>query len=263
MVELPDAGDARLVAELAGNSRMARLENQQLAARLHEIEDQYASLLGRFEASFSQQQESKSQMHDALRRLQAKTDAIQSGLRTLNERYYQDIYEHSKVDIGTRMVEQGMDALNPERVPDEPPIAASVINGHFATDSASVRPSISHTALPPEASATFAALQIARRLDNIRTEALISKRERTFTIDVENGLLREGSEGEFVQLDPGLELSLDTARSEIVNDQSGRIRFFPDGSSTGGRIRLQNDRSGATVTVDWSTGAATVQVDGD
>ena len=138
-----------------------------------------------------------------------------------------------------------------------------MINGDFASDSASVRPSISHSAPPPEVPATLAALQIARRLDNTRDEALASKQERTVTIDVEDGLFREGSGGELVQLDPGLELSLDTARSELINEQSGRIRFFPDGSSTGGRIRLQNGKTGATVTVDWSTGAATVQVDGD
>jgi general secretion pathway protein H len=259
MVELPDVGDARLVAELAGSSRMARLENGEMVAILHKIEDQYASLLGRFEARFFEQEENREQTQGALRRLQAKTDAIESRLKTLHERYYQ---EHSKADVGTTVVELGRDPRKLGRVSDEQPVAVSVIDGHFATDSASVRSSISRTALPPEASATFAALQIARRLDNTRTEALVSKRERTVTIDVESGLLREGSEGELVQLHPGLELSLDTARSEIIDEQSGRIRFFPDGSSTGGRIRLQNDKGGATVTVDWSTGAATVQVDG-
>jgi general secretion pathway protein H len=262
MVELPDVADARMVAELAGNSRMARIENRQLVAKFNKIEDQYASLLERFEVRFSQQKEGMVQMQGALRRLQAASDGIQSRLKTLNERYDQAIQEHYKIDVRAIVVEKGRDTFISERISDEQPITAPVINDNFTADSASVRSSIFYTAPPLEAPATFAALQIARRLDNTRTQALISKRERTFTIDVENGLLMEGSEGELVQLDPGLELSLETARSEIINEKSGRIRFFADGSSTGGRIRLQNDKGGATVTVDWSTGAATVQVDG-
>lgn len=37
-------------------------------------------------------------------------------------------------------------------------------------------------------------------------------------------------------------------------DQSGAIRFFPDGISTGGRIILEHDGSGWQIGAQWLTG---------
>ena len=39
---------------------------------------------------------------------------------------------------------------------------------------------------------------------------------------------------------------------------AGTIRFFPDGSSTGGRITLAKDRQQYHVSVDWLTGRISV-----
>jgi hypothetical protein len=38
----------------------------------------------------------------------------------------------------------------------------------------------------------------------------------------------------------------------------GQIRFFPDGSSTGGRIGLSRNDRRAAVAVDWLTGLVSV-----
>jgi general secretion pathway protein H len=45
-----------------------------------------------------------------------------------------------------------------------------------------------------------------------------------------------------------------TAAHEAADDRVGSIRFFPDGSSTGGRISLSSGKSIHTVVVDWLTG---------
>ena len=40
----------------------------------------------------------------------------------------------------------------------------------------------------------------------------------------------------------------------MESEARGAIRFFPDGSSTGGRITLSTDRLAYLVDVDWLTG---------
>ena len=263
MVELPDEGEARRVAELAGNTRMLLLENRQLVAAVRELETQYASLVSRFEVNLAQEEESKDQMRSEFGRFQYRQDAIATQLATLLERDFAVALKQSEAGLGRGERHPSGTASEAEHPPDESLSLGSALDDGFATDSAAARSWVSNTGLSAEPSVRFAALQIARRLDKSRREALLSKREQTFTIDVESGLLGEISNGELVRLDPALEIRLDTASSEVIDSRSGRIRFFPDGSSTGGRIHLQHDKGGATVNVDWSTGAVTVQVHGE
>jgi general secretion pathway protein H len=260
MVELPDAGDARAVAELAGNARMVWLGNRQLIAKVHKLEARYASLVRRFEANFAGQQESVNQMRSELGRFQDRQDAFAAQLGTLRERDFAVALKQSEAGSG---IEGSGEASHIEHAPNERPSLASARGNGFATNFTAARSWASNTGLSGEPSPRFAALQIARRLENTRTEALLSNREQTFTIDVESGLLGESLGGELFQLDPALEIRLDTASSEVINEHSGRIRFFPDGGSTGGRIQLQHDHGGATVNIDWSTGDVTVQLNGD
>jgi general secretion pathway protein H len=44
------------------------------------------------------------------------------------------------------------------------------------------------------------------------------------------------------------------AAFETSGNHLGSIRFFPDGSSTGGSISLASGRETHTVVVDWLTG---------
>ena len=48
-------------------------------------------------------------------------------------------------------------------------------------------------------------------------------------------------------------------RSEVEEGNRGRIRFFPDGSSTGGRVTLTSDERLYHVDVDWLTGQVRVR----
>lgn len=55
-----------------------------------------------------------------------------------------------------------------------------------------------------------------------------------------------------------VQMRLEAASREMLDDNQGAIRFFPDGSSTGGRIVLARgdpgDQSGYQVGVTWLTG---------
>jgi general secretion pathway protein H len=53
-------------------------------------------------------------------------------------------------------------------------------------------------------------------------------------------------------------LSLVAGRSELIGRSAGQIRFFPDGTSTGGRVTLTGSGSRYNVVVDWLTGLAAI-----
>ena len=115
------------------------------------------------------------------------------------------------------------------------------------------------------ADATFLAAASARDitagLRMARSEAIGKNEEVAFTIDVRNRWYRVASRKE-VALPETLNLALYTAAAELVNADVGSIRFFSDGSSTGGRVRIgaANDTSALQIiAVDWLTGNVSVQ----
>jgi general secretion pathway protein H len=103
-----------------------------------------------------------------------------------------------------------------------------------------------------------AARALADGLRRTRSDALASNRERVFTVDVAERRFRPGQDRPLESLNRTLALGLDTARSELLDAASGQIRFFPDGSSTGGRIRLTMQGQHAAVEVDWLTGQVAI-----
>ena len=60
-------------------------------------------------------------------------------------------------------------------------------------------------------------------------------------------------------LPEGINVELNTARSELTSETTGGIRFYPDGGSTGGNVRLEANGRVFTVNVAWLTGEAHVQ----
>lgn len=103
-----------------------------------------------------------------------------------------------------------------------------------------------------------AARQLAAGLRYARSRSIVSKQETAMVLDVEQGLYYiQGIQRDY-QLPEQLELTLVTARSEISDKTQGAIRFFPDGSSTGGRITLANEKYHYIVNVDWLTGRVSV-----
>ena len=61
-----------------------------------------------------------------------------------------------------------------------------------------------------------------------------------------------------VRLPAGLELSVTSALEDRPDAHTGRIRFFPDGSSTGGHIVLRSGRRQWRINVSWLTGQVAV-----
>ena len=64
-----------------------------------------------------------------------------------------------------------------------------------------------------------------------------------------------------VQLPEELQMKLLTAATEQTGDSRGQIRFFPDGSSSGGRVTLTRDQKEWRVEIAWLTGEVRIEED--
>jgi general secretion pathway protein H len=92
-----------------------------------------------------------------------------------------------------------------------------------------------------------------------RSVAIRDNREIPVIIDLDARTVRVGVEQYPTQLSRRLRLSLLTGRSELIGRSAGQIRFFPDGTSTGGRVTLTAGGSRYNVVVDWLTGLAAIK----
>jgi len=90
-----------------------------------------------------------------------------------------------------------------------------------------------------------------------RGRAIVSREEKTLDFNVDT-LTYNAPDRKPVTLPDDMEVQLRTATSDILDNSTGRIRFFPDGSSTGGRITLVAGVREWEVNVGWLTGEVTV-----
>ena len=98
-----------------------------------------------------------------------------------------------------------------------------------------------------------ASAELAGALRAARAQAIVRGQTQNFDVDTRADSYR-GVKPHDVHLPKGLRLSITSAKEDQPNDHTGRIRFFPDGSSTGGRITLQSGRRQWHVNVSWLTG---------
>jgi general secretion pathway protein H len=100
--------------------------------------------------------------------------------------------------------------------------------------------------------------QISAGLRKARSRAVTIKQESTLTLDVEQRKFSISGDEKIYDIPSGLDLNLITARSEQLGPDVGAIRFYPDGSSTGGSITLASGELEYIVDVNWLTGQVNV-----
>jgi general secretion pathway protein H len=103
-----------------------------------------------------------------------------------------------------------------------------------------------------------ASRQIAAGLRRARDAAATGQTEAVLTLDVNRRMFAVTGDPKEYRLPDKVDLALFTAESELLHDQVGRIRFFPDGSSTGGRVTVSEEGSKLAVDVDWLTGRVSI-----
>lgn len=99
-----------------------------------------------------------------------------------------------------------------------------------------------------------AARKVAAGLRKVHAQAVTQKQEAALTLNVEERRFELTGDKRVYQLPQKIDISLYTAQSELSKEKTGAIRFFPDGSSTGGRVTLAAGERKYLVDVNWLTG---------
>ena len=103
---------------------------------------------------------------------------------------------------------------------------------------------------------------VAADLREARTDALALQKETTVVIDLAARRVNGAAEDSLVQIPESIAVRLIGTDSERLNDHSGAIRFYPDGSSTGGRVQFSIGLRNLSVDVNWLTGRVRI-LEGD
>ena len=101
------------------------------------------------------------------------------------------------------------------------------------------------------------AQRVAAGLRDTRTRAMATGKPQWFTVDL-RGHAWAAPGREPHAFPAGADVRVTSALQESDRSGVARIRYFPDGSSSGGNIVLGDDRRSARIDVDWLTGAVTV-----
>ena len=86
-----------------------------------------------------------------------------------------------------------------------------------------------------------------------RGQAVVKHEQKTITFNVENKTYKAPRK-KTVEIPEEIEMFVYTAESEIPDESSGSIRFFSDGSSTGGWVKLVQGEKIWKINVNWLTG---------
>jgi general secretion pathway protein H len=93
-----------------------------------------------------------------------------------------------------------------------------------------------------------------------RSQAVVKRESQVLMLDVGRHAYRAPGR-DWVELPEAMQLSMLTAAQEQVDDEIGQIRFYADGSSTGGNIELRRGEALWRIDVAWLTGEVRLSAD--
>ena len=104
-----------------------------------------------------------------------------------------------------------------------------------------------------------AARSLASGLRQAQITAMTRRHDASLTLDLDAREFLVSGDTRPRKLPEGVDLKLYTAESEVTSQRTGGIRFYPDGSSTGGRITVSSGKREYLVDVDWLTGRVWIE----
>lgn len=106
-----------------------------------------------------------------------------------------------------------------------------------------------------------AARDVAASLRHARATAVMHQQPLVWKLDTQAQTywLDGGKSPEKRQLPKAVTAKLNTSASEISTNGQGGIRFYPDGSSTGGSVELAYNQQTFKINVEWVTGRVSIQ----
>ena len=102
------------------------------------------------------------------------------------------------------------------------------------------------------------ARDLASALRYAHGQALLTHKTVAVSVNLEGNDYRISDRDRVYAFDAQIEVTLTVAEESFNEGESGRIAFFPDGSSTGGRITLEWGKQLRRIDVNWITGAVSV-----
>lgn len=102
------------------------------------------------------------------------------------------------------------------------------------------------------------ALDIKSRLAMARAAAIARNRPVALIVDLPRRRYASEVDRRWMLLPADLALSVTTARDADGRTETPQLIFFPDGSSSGGKILLRQDNRSYDVSVNWLTGEASI-----
>jgi general secretion pathway protein H len=99
--------------------------------------------------------------------------------------------------------------------------------------------------------------EIASALRFTRGHALTHSKESSFVFNLQENTYQVTGRDKVFKLSSDLDITLNIAQSQ-VSETTGGIRYFPDGSSTGGRITLELGENKRQLDINWLTGQVVI-----
>ena len=102
------------------------------------------------------------------------------------------------------------------------------------------------------------AQEIASALRYAQSQALMTQKSISVDIDLSHNSYAISNQQKTYHFNKEIVVTLEIAEQEYTADQIAKIRFFPDGSSTGGRIKLEWGKNVKQIDVNWITGKVSI-----
>jgi len=100
--------------------------------------------------------------------------------------------------------------------------------------------------------------EITANLKASRSHAVTSSTDKIVIFNVEHKTYGDELNTKSLNLPANVTMSLVTADTEQISKDEGSIRFYKDGSSTGGQIKLEFRNTAYVVDVNWLTGKVNI-----
>lgn len=99
-----------------------------------------------------------------------------------------------------------------------------------------------------------ASAELAGAFRTARAEAIAGNKSVGVSLDLSANQYIVGGQSARSLGDQSLRIEITTARALLAGEDAGTIVFFPDGTSSGGRIILESGRARGVIEIDWMTG---------
>jgi general secretion pathway protein H len=99
-----------------------------------------------------------------------------------------------------------------------------------------------------------AARDIVSALRYARGMALMTHQETAVSFDLNENNYTVNNRDKVYTIPETIKVTIVTAQSQMTGQNQGSIRFFGDGSSTGGRVSLNRGESTWQIDINWLTG---------